>query len=164
MHSKTNKCEISYQFYWDYKLIIEKVTRKVTKRTFLLTRNKCCMLDNNKKMVPSDCCNSHPWGSFRSPQTTGSRDGNLSEMSVYPESYNERLCQNDRRLSLDRTVTPRRVLHVNGAYYMIRDAPSGQETMAIHGTLSRKPGASGGWGLRGQCAAIHSGRFAQPVQ
>ena len=85
-------------------------------------------------------------------------------MSVYPESYNERLCQNDRRLSLDRTVTPRRVLHVNGAYYMIRDAPSGQETKAIHGTLSRKPGASGGLGLPGQCGAIHSGLLAQPVQ
>jgi hypothetical protein len=35
-------------------------------------------------------------------------------MSVYLDSYNERLWQNDRGVSLDQTLTPRRVLHVKG--------------------------------------------------
>ena len=54
-------------------------------------------------------------------------------MSCVLTAITTAFAQSDRVLSLDQALTPRRVLHVNGAYFMIRDAPSGQETMAIHG-------------------------------
>ncbi len=73
-------------------------------------------------------------------------------MSAYLDSYHGRLCQNDRCLSLDRTLTTRRVLHVNGGFmppFMIWTFEAARETKAIRGATLTKPDVRGSLRLLG---------------
>jgi len=85
---------------------------------------------------------------------------------VCPFSYSERLCQNGRGLSLDQTLTPRRVLNVNGSFMPPfhdpgrSERPGDESDMRHHSHESRALAAARD--SLDKCGATHSGRFAPP--